>query len=448
MAPRRRELHPKPLFDEPSLRTFLIGHGVKPVHMGKIWKHMIANPECPLDEIPGIPDSIRAPLKAEFAFLTSEVVQTHVSNLDGTVKLLVRMQDGSEVEAVIIHHSGEAEHPDHRQAERCGQRDTLCLSSQIGCRLGCTFCATGTMGLQGNLWPGEIQEQLVHALSLRQISNVVFMGMGEPLENYDAVASSIRGLVDPFRFGIAPSCITVSTVGQSLPNMRRLMEELPKVKMALSLHAPNQELREQLVPAAKNVPLAHLLEVLDELSARTNDGKRKGMVMVSYVLLSGVNDSDACAQELVALLCGRPVIVNLIPYNPFDGNVHNYATPEPERVDAFLQILAAGDIRVFERRHHGRDIAAACGQLAKLGGKAPATDIENCSLELSKDRAARNRVAAAAEASTPHPASTEDDCRSNFGFYWQRFAATHVAVFVLGATAALALVRWQTSRHR
>lgn len=444
MAPRRRELHPKPLFDEPSLRTFLIGHGVKPVHMGKIWKHMLAYPECPLDEVPGIPDRIRAPLKEEFVFLTSEVIQTHVSSIDGTIKLLVRLQDGSEVEAVLIHHSGEAEHPDQRQAERCGERDTLCLSSQVGCRLGCTFCATGTMGLQGNLWPGEIQEQLVHARALRTVSNVVFMGMGEPLENFEAVSSAIRGLVDPQRFGLAPSSVTVSTVGQSLPNMRRLMEELPKVKLALSLHAPNQELREQLVPAAKGVPIERLLEVVDDHSARTtSDGKRKGMVMVSYVLLKDVNDSDACASELAALLRGRPVIVNLIPYNPFDGNVHKYETPEAERVDAFLQILAGEEIRVFERRHHGRDIAAACGQLAKLGGKAPANDIENCTGELSKDRAARARAAAAgpprqeavADRPPAKPAKATDAT-------WQGAAISAGTVLVIAA-AAMALMRWR-----
>lgn len=388
----KRDLQPKPLFDEPSLRAFLIGHGVKDVHMGKIWKHMLANPDCPLDEIPGLPERIREPLRRDFVFCTSKIVHTVESSIDGTVKMLIRLQDGHEVEAVLIHHTGEAEHPDLRQADRCGQRDTLCLSSQVGCRLGCTFCATGTMGLQGNLWAGEIQEQLIHARSLRGVSNVVYMGMGEPLENFEAVSSSIRGLVDPQRFGLAPSSITVSTVGL-IPGMRRIMEELPKIKLAISLHAPNQELRQRLVPAAKVYPLEQLLEVVDEHAARaTSDGKRKGMVMVSYVVLRDVNDSDDCAHELAALLKGRPVIVNLIPYNPFEGNAHAYETPDPMRVDAFLQILAAAEIRVFERRHHGRDIAAACGQLAKLGNAAPASDIENCNCALAKDRAAKARA--------------------------------------------------------
>lgn len=311
---------------------------------------------------------------------TSTVVEKHVSQIDGTMKLLIRLQDGGEIEAVVIHHSGEAEHADQRQAERCGERDTLCISSQVGCRLACTFCATGTMGLQGNLWPGEIQEQLFHAQQVKPdgaVSNVVFMGMGEPLENFEAVVSAINGLVDPHRFGIAPSSITVSTVGSSSKNIRRLFEELPKIKLAVSLHAPNQKLREQLVPAAKVLPLDSLMGLVDEHAQRTtSDGKRKGMVMMSYVLLRGVNDSIDHAEELALLLKGRPVIVNLIPYNPFEGNIHNYETPLPEVIDAFLQVLVKNELRVFERRHHGRDISAACGQLAKLKPEPALADIE------------------------------------------------------------------------
>jgi sorting nexin-8 len=383
---KNRQLSPKPLFDEPSLRNFLSRYDAKPVHMGKIWRHMLAHPECPLDEIPGIPANIRAPLREEFAYLTSTVTQVAESQIDGTIKLLIRLQDGGEIEAVMIHHSGEAEHPEKRQADRCGERDTLCISSQVGCRLGCTFCATATMGLSGNLWSGEIQEQLVHASRIRPISNVVFMGMGEPLENYDGVVQAIRGLVDTGKFGMAPKSVTVSTVG-IVGNMRRLMDDCPQVKLAVSLHAPTQELREQIVPIGKTYKMDMLMEVVDEYAARvTSDGKRKGMVMISYVLLNEVNDSVECAGQLRDLVKDKPVIVNLIPYNSFDGNEHNYRTPSPERVDAFLKVLEAGDIRVFERRHHGRDIAAACGQLAKISvEKQPIADIESCSCKLSKD---------------------------------------------------------------
>merc|ERR1719382_1472033 len=163
--------------------------------------------------------------------MTSTLVKTWESTIDGTIKMLIQLQDGGEIEAVLIHHLGEPEHPDRRQADRCGQRDTLCISSQLGCRLGCTFCATGTMGLQGNLWAGEIQEQLLHARRLRTVNNVVFMGMGEPLENFAGVTSAVRGLVDPFRFGLAPSSVTVSTVG-IIGNMYKMMDAHPKIRLA------------------------------------------------------------------------------------------------------------------------------------------------------------------------------------------------------------------------
>merc|ERR1712107_838681 len=205
------------------------------------------------------------------------------------------------------------------------------------------------------------------------------------------VASAIRGLVDPQRFGLAPSGITVSTVGPSVHYMRRLMDEVSKIKMAVSLHAPNQELREQIVPVAKQVKIEQLMEVIDEYAEKnSNDGKRKGMIMVSYVLLEGVNDSDDHARQLVELVGQRPVIVNLIPFNSFEGDIHSYRPPSAERTDSFLKILVEADMRVFERRHHGRDIAAACGQLAKLGGGKPIHDlhdIESVSCALSKDRA-------------------------------------------------------------
>eukprot|EP00434_Breviolum_minutum_P035184 symbB.v1.2.031138.t1/scaffold3582.1/size53800/1 len=249
------------------------------------------------------------------------------------------------------------------------------------------------MGLLGNLWAGEIQEQLIHAQMQKghpeSVCNVVFMGMGEPLENYDAVSSAIRGLVDPARFALAPSSVTVSTVGSSPQHMHRLLEELPKVRLAVSLHAPNQALREELVPAAKAIPIDKLLAIVDD-HAKQGEAKRLRTVMVSYVLLKGINDSLQHAQELSKLLSGRPVIVNLIPYNPFEGlssgNIYGYEEPSAATVDDFLKVLSESDIRVFERRHHGRDIAAACGQLVKTSGTSPGEmDIENGGCTLNKD---------------------------------------------------------------
>jgi 23S rRNA (adenine(2503)-C(2))-methyltransferase len=383
---KRRQLRPKPIFDEPALHAFLQDHGVKFSHAGKIWKHVVANPDCLLDDIPGIPNNIRVPLAQQFVACTSSVVKCEQSALDGTLKLLIRLQDGRDVEAVVIRHSGEAEDPAGKQQERCGRRLTLCVSSQVGCRLGCTFCATGTMGLEGNLWAGEIVEQLVHARQRAGIQNIVFMGMGEPLENYDGVVSAIKCLTDPQCFSLAPSHVTVSTVGL-IGNMKRLMADLPHVRLALSLHAPNQKLREQLLPvAAKAYKLGDLMTTIDDYAARhASDGKRHGSVMVSYVLLKGVNDSDKNAQELRDLLCDRPVIVNLIPYNAFEGNKFKYECPSVERTDSFLKILLDAGMRVFERRHHGRDISAACGQLARVE-KQQVVDLEDVSCMAEKDK--------------------------------------------------------------
>jgi sorting nexin-8 len=311
------------------------------------------------------------------------------SAIDGTVKMLIRLQDGGEIEAVLIHQTQQIVSVE----QDAGERDSLCVSSQVGCRLGCTFCATGTMGLQGNLTSGEIQEQLLHARAIRPVSNIVFMGMGEPLENYDGVVQAVRGLVDPGRFGMSQRRITVSTVGL-VSHMRRLMDDLPQIKLALSLHAPTQELREQIVPNGKAHKIDALLDVLDDYAEKMKTtsqrkGLRENRIMVSYVLLNGVNDSDSHAIQLRDLMKDRPVTINLIPYNPFEGNAHAYETSPPERIDTFCQILESSGVHVMERRHHGRDIAAACGQLAKIKVEAaPPTllaDIESGTCKIAKE---------------------------------------------------------------
>lgn len=303
------------------------------------------------------------------------------------------------------------------------------------------------MGLMGNLSSGEILEQLWHARRYRDIQNVVYMGMGEPLENYDAVNASIRGLTDPQRFGLAPSSITVSTVG-ILGKMRRLMNDQPKVKLALSLHAPNQALREILVPVCKerNVHLNDLMSMIDEYAGKvSHDGKRKGMIMVSYVLLRGVNDSKAHAIELRDLLRDKPVIVNLIPYNPFEGNVHEYETTDAEQVDVFLKVLIQADIRVFERRHHGRDIAAACGQLAKIEAEKP-RDIEACDCTLSKDRVEHRRIQPEATGQKDRFFEARrkrgEDAARTFG------VVPVTAAMVLAVTVVTATVLWRRSNAR
>lgn len=292
-------------------------------------------------------------------------------SVDGTVKLLIKLQDGHEIETVIIDHLKRGD--DDEPKGKAG-RLTLCVSSQVGCRMACTFCATGTLGLSGNLLAGEILEQLWHALQVRKgITNIVFMGMGEPLENYDNVVGAIRGFTDPYRFGIGDTAITVSTVGV-VSNIYRLMEDCPSVNLALSLHAPNQRIREQIVPTAKSWPMAELMKAVDHFNKNQKfKGKKRGCVMIEYVVIRGVNDSEECAHELGKLLYKRKCMVNLIPFNPFHGN--QFEEPEEQVVARMAQIVTSTySVVAIVRRHHGRDIAGACGQLAKIS-----KDIEDLS---------------------------------------------------------------------
>lgn len=246
--------------------------------------------------------------------------------------------------------------------------------------MGCTFCATGTMGLQGHLNAGEILEQLVHAnrLAGTRIRNVVFMGMGEPLHNYEAVLASVKVMTKSEFFSLRQDRVTVSTVG--IPNMARLVRDAPYVALALSLHAPNQKLREQIVPVAKSFKLEALMEAVDDYLG-VGKGRR---MMIEYIMIKGVNDQDEHAHELGRLLKNRNVQVNLIPYNPTDVP-YDYETPSDERCIKFSQILILqyGMLTTL-RKHQGRNADAACGQLAlktaqqdSKCGQGGGTDIED-----------------------------------------------------------------------
>jgi sorting nexin-8 len=287
---------------------------------------------------------------------------------------------------VIIDHTkrGDSDEPeDENESEAATVKQegrlTLCVSSQVGCRMACKFCATGTLGLSGNLVAGEIMEQLWHALQIRKgITNIVFMGMGEPLENYENVVAAVRGFSDVYRFGIAPSCITVSTVGVT-SNIYRLMEDCPSVHLALSLHAPNQRIREQIVPTAKSWDMNELMKAVDYYNKNQKfKGRKKGRIMIEYVVIKGINDTDECAHELGSLLQSRKCMVNLIPFNPFDGN--DFEEPTQEAVDQMVSIVASYGVITIKRKHHGRDIAGACGQLAKISN-----DIEDTGSRFSNE---------------------------------------------------------------
>ncbi len=263
---------------------------------------------------------------------------------DGTRKWLLAMSEGAAVETVFIPERG---------------RGTLCVSSQAGCVLNCTFCATARQGFNRNLSSAEIIAQLLIAgqriEAPQAVTNVVLMGMGEPLLNFDNVAAAVRLMVDDFSFGLSRRRVTLSTAGV-VPAIIRLAEECP-VSLAVSLHAPEDKLRDQLVPLNRKYPIAALLD-----ACRAYARRRAGAVTFEYVMLDGVNDSPRHAKKLARLLRGMAAKVNLIPFNPFPGIAYRRS---PQTVtDAFRDVLLGEGLMTITRRPRGEDIDAACGQLA------------------------------------------------------------------------------------
>jgi 23S rRNA (adenine2503-C2)-methyltransferase len=289
-----------------------------------------------------LPSALRE--RVRHATAPSEEVR-RLNSTDGlTSKLLLRLHDGQEIEAVEMQTAGE-----HR-------RTTICVSTQAGCAMGCVFCVTGQFGFARNLEAGEIVEQVLRfSNSQRPVTNVVFMGMGEPLANYAETLRAIRLLVHPDGLGLGARRITLSTSGL-VPEVRRLADERLQIGLAISLHAPNDELRSSLMPVNRRWPIGEVLAAADYYVERT--GRR---VSFEYTLMAGVNDSDALATDLAALVRGRLCHVNLIPLNPNeDASLHASST---QRALAFESRLRAAGVAATIRVNRGRDILAACGQL-------------------------------------------------------------------------------------
>jgi len=274
--------------------------------------------------------------------------QRHEDKRDGTVKLLARLTHGNyPIECVLL--------PD-------AKRVAVCLSTQAGCAMGCTFCATGTQGLTRNLTTAEIVGQflMLQSQSPRRISHIVLMGMGEPLLNYDATLKAIRILNE--EIGIAMRHITLSTVG-IVPNIDKLAAENLQLTLAVSLHAPNDELRARLVPVAKTYPLAKLMDACRRYVDTTHR-----RLTFEYVLLKEVNDRPEDARQLAALMKNMPAALNVIPYNPTTVFEH-FQRPEASRIAAFRKILEDAGVVVTQRKERGQQIAAACGQLVTQSTK-------------------------------------------------------------------------------
>ena len=322
-----------------------------------------------LEEMTDLPRAFRERLAQESRLATLAIDAVQQSS-DGTRKYRLRTQEGKFIEAVYMPDEGaESFDPESEEEEPRRVRRTLCVSTQVGCAMGCGFCMTATMGLLRNLTAGEIADQVyrvnadLRALGLpgeRPLTNLVYMGMGEPLHNYAQVMRSLQLLLHEEGANFSHRHITVSTSGL-VPNIVRFGEET-QVKLAVSLNATTDEQRARLMPVDKKWNIAALMDAVRRFPSR--QGRR---VTLEYVLLRGVNDSPEDAARLAALLKGLPVKVNLISYNENPGL--GFGDPGPERVQSFRQDLTRRGVTALVRKNRGRDISAACGQLAVAGQK-------------------------------------------------------------------------------
>jgi 23S rRNA (adenine2503-C2)-methyltransferase len=392
--------------------------GQKPYRARQVWEALYKQRVGSLDEMTTLSAALRAELAAGWRVGLPEIAQTAVS-VDGTERYLMKMADGETVETVWMpdgdggergdgseaaeEEAGEVETAEEAVAGEAGssatlrndnqksngywdrrgngrdrsnfgtlaaagfRRTTICISSQVGCAVNCQFCLTAKLGIRRNLTAGEIAGQVAAVLNRHKIQigkdriNLVFMGMGEPFLNYDAFMNSVRLLVEGI--GIPESRMTVSTSG-ILPGIEAFARETVRPKLALSLNASNDVVREQIMPITRKWNIAALLEAVQEIPLRTRE-----WVTFEYVLLGGVNDQPQHAREVLALLRGIRSKVNLIVWNPGPGI--DYHQPTPQDVAVFQKMLIAGGIATYIRRPRGRDIYAACGQLKRTVSEEP-----------------------------------------------------------------------------
>jgi 23S rRNA (adenine2503-C2)-methyltransferase len=333
--------------DRRELEQTLEAHGIAAFHGRQIFHWIYARGVTDFEKMTDLSKPLRQELASRFVVRAPAIESRQISN-DGTTKFLLRLDDGRHIEAVYI--------PDT-------PAQTFCVSTQVGCAMACAFCLTGKMGLTRHLSGAEISSQvrlLAHDTGLAgKPFNVVLMGMGEPLHNYDATMKAIGTLADEQGLGVHPRRITLSTVG-IVPALEKLAAEPLMPNLAISLHGTTDEQRSQLVPINRRYPIADLLDAVRRLPAR-----RRGRITFEYVLLDQVNDTPDDARRLVKLLSGIKAKVNLLPLNEAPGIP--FKRPSDARVNAFAKILADRGMVVSVRRSRGRDIRAACGQLIVEG---------------------------------------------------------------------------------
>ncbi len=330
-----------------DLESFFTDMGECSFRAGQIMQWVYQRRELSFDKMTDLSKLLRLKLEQTACLELPEIVKDQLS-IDGTRKWLLRLADGNCIETVFIPES---------------DRGTLCVSSQVGCMLTCTFCATARQGFNRNLTSAEIISQLMVADSLlerageeRVISNVVMMGMGEPLLNYDNVIPAMNLMLDDLSYGLSKRRVTLSTAGV-VPAIYKLKQDCP-VSLAVSLHAPTDELRNQLVPINKKYPVEQLIQACHDYVS-TQSRRR---ITFEYVMLDGINDSDQIARKLVNIIKDIPSKVNLIPFNSVSGI--EYTCSESKRINRFRDILLDAGIFTITRKTRGDDIDAACGQLA------------------------------------------------------------------------------------
>ncbi len=326
----------------PELKAELSNNSLPAYRAKQLYEWLHKNTADSYEEMSNLPQELRAYLKANYPLLVCKIIQKKISQCDETVKYLFELDDGETIESVLMKYK---------------HGYTLCISTQVGCKSGCVFCATGTSGLVRNLAPSEMLSQIYSAqrdMDIR-ISNVVLMGMGEPLQNYKNVIRFVELVTDPYGLHISMRNITLSTCG-IVPALYMLLENRFQLTLSISLHAPNDKIRTKLMPINRKYPLEELLTACKEYSLKTSR-----RISFEYALFKDINDTESCAKQLAKRLKDIPCHINLIPANSVKGSPCTGS--DAKVINAFKDILLENYMNVTVRRTLGSDIDASCGQL-------------------------------------------------------------------------------------
>lgn len=354
------------LFDQEKLNERAKTHKLAPFKVKQTFFELFKNQNIHWEEMTTLSKDLKQQLQSDFSPLSLKIQETIVT--EDTIKFAFSTHDGHLIEAVTMLHR---QPPQHRKnSQKKLNRITLCISSQVGCPAGCLFCVTGKLGFTRNLRRDEIISQVLYANrylkktfgkkedgTLRAVRNIVFMGMGEPLLNYDAIKTSLQLLLAQERFSLGRRHITISTAGV-IPGIQQLIQDQIDVKLAISLHAPNQTLREKLMPIAHQYPLSALMKTIDQYVTATNN-----RIFYEYIMIKGITDTPALAEELATLLQGKLAHLNLIPYN--SNPALNFLESDPQTIQRFKALLEKKGITVTVRESLGRESKGACGQLGR-----------------------------------------------------------------------------------